>query len=58
MEYVEYDSRGDADFVKQWPFGENVAVHAASDMGENFLIAVNTPPQHKHDIIKRGRRGT
>lgn len=58
IEYVEYDSRGDADFVKQWPFGENVAVHAASDMGENFLIAVYTPPQHKHDIIKHGRRGT
>jgi hypothetical protein len=57
-EYVEYDSRGDADFVKQWPFGENVAVHAASDMGENFLIAVNTPPQHKQDIKKHGRRGT
>jgi hypothetical protein len=28
---VEYDCRGDAEFVKQWPLGENVAVHAISE---------------------------
>lgn len=55
---VEYDSQGDAEFVKQWQFGENVTVHTASDMGENFLIAVNTLPQHKQDIRKHGSRGT
>lgn len=50
--YAEYDRRGDAAFVKQWPFGENVAIHAVSDTGQNYLIAVNTPPQHKQDIRK------
>ncbi|TWU77961.1 hypothetical protein ED733_005731 [Metarhizium rileyi] len=52
--YAEYDCRGDAEFADQWPFGENVAVHAISDTGQNFLVAVNTPPQHKHDIKKHG----
>ncbi|OAA49398.1 hypothetical protein NOR_01321 [Metarhizium rileyi] len=52
--YAEYDCRGDTEFADQWPFGENVAVHAISDTGQNFLVAVNTPPQHKHDIKKHG----
>jgi hypothetical protein len=55
-DYVEYDCRGDAEFVEQWPFGENVAVHAISEWGLNHLVAVTTPPQHKHDIKRHGMR--
>lgn len=55
-DFAEYDYRGDSEFVKEWPFGENVAVHAVSDLGQNFLIAVNTPPQHKQDVRKHGRK--
>ncbi|KIE01958.1 hypothetical protein MAJ_02180, partial [Metarhizium majus ARSEF 297] len=54
--YAEYDCRGDAEFVEQWPFGENVAVHAVSETGQNYLVAVNTPPQHKQDIKRHGRK--
>jgi hypothetical protein len=56
-DYVEYNSRGDAEFVKEWPFGENVAVHAIGEWGLNSLVAVITPPQHKHDIGKHGKGG-
>jgi hypothetical protein len=55
-DFVEYDRRGDAEFVEQWPFGENVAVHAIGEWGLNSLVAVTTPPQHKQDIKKHGLR--
>ncbi|KHN95358.1 uncharacterized protein MAM_06862 [Metarhizium album ARSEF 1941] len=55
-EFAEYDCRGDTEFVEAWPFGDNVAVHAVSETGQNYLIAVNTPPQHRHDIKRHGRK--
>ncbi|KAK4071785.1 hypothetical protein Purlil1_13333 [Purpureocillium lilacinum] len=43
--FAEYDSRGDAGFISEWPFDEDVAVHAVAETGQNFIIAVKTPPQ-------------
>ena len=32
----------------QWPFGEDVLVHAVAQTGENYTVAVRTPPEaHK-----------
>ncbi|GJN84169.1 hypothetical protein PLIIFM63780_007724 [Purpureocillium lilacinum] len=43
-DYAEYDSRGDAEFLGEWPYGEDVVVHAVADTGQNFQVAVKTPP--------------
>ncbi len=42
--FVEYDSRGDAEFFGEWPFDEDVVVHAVTETGQNFLVAVKAPP--------------
>ncbi|KAL7784838.1 hypothetical protein V8C37DRAFT_395275 [Trichoderma ceciliae] len=49
-EYAEYDSRGDSQFIEEWPFGEDVAVHAVSETGQNYFIAVKRPPEQKHEL--------
>lgn len=43
-QYVEYDERGNAEYFGQWPFDEDVVVHAASDTGQNYYVAVKTVP--------------
>lgn len=40
----EYDSREDPELAGQWPFGEDVAVHAISETGQNYYVSVKTPP--------------
>ncbi|KAJ6436534.1 endonuclease/reverse transcriptase [Purpureocillium lavendulum] len=42
--FAEYDSRGDAGFIGEWPFDEDTAVHAVAETGQNFTVAVKTPP--------------
>ncbi|KAL6881290.1 hypothetical protein J3F83DRAFT_721722 [Trichoderma novae-zelandiae] len=49
-QFAEFDRRGDAQFIEQWPFGEDVAVHAVSDTGQNYFVAVKTPPEQRHDL--------
>lgn len=49
-EFAEFDRRGDAQFVEEWPFGEDVAVHAVSETGQNYFIAVKRPPEQKHEV--------
>lgn len=49
-QFAEYDRRGDAEFIEQWPFGEDVAVHAVSETGQNYFIAVIKPPEQKHEL--------
>ncbi|KEY68868.1 hypothetical protein S7711_03804 [Stachybotrys chartarum IBT 7711] len=41
--YAEYDSRGDPDFIEEWPYGEDVAVHAVSETGQNCIVSVVVP---------------
>lgn len=48
QQYVEYDERGDGEFLQEWPFDDDVAVHAVSDTGENHFVAVKIPPWAKH----------
>ncbi|KAL6884152.1 hypothetical protein HDV57DRAFT_447000 [Trichoderma longibrachiatum] len=49
-EYAEFDRRGDGEFVEEWPFGDDVAVHAVSENGQNCWVAVKMPPEQKHDL--------
>lgn len=42
--FAEYDSRGDPDFVGQWPFDEDIVVHSVAETGQNYFVAVKTPP--------------
>ncbi|TFB03499.1 hypothetical protein CCMA1212_004374 [Trichoderma ghanense] len=48
--YTEFDRRGDPQFVEDWPFGDDVAVHAVSENGQNCYVAVKTPPEQRHEL--------
>ncbi|KAK4120463.1 hypothetical protein N657DRAFT_154701 [Parathielavia appendiculata] len=43
-EYAQYDDRDDAQSEGEWPFGEDVVVHAVAQTGENYTVAVKTAP--------------
>jgi hypothetical protein len=45
-DFLEYDERGHEEFVGDWPFEDNVAIHAVSETGQNIFISVATPPIH------------
>ncbi|KAM3437924.1 hypothetical protein MY4824_003573 [Beauveria thailandica] len=42
-QFVQYDDSHDPQFVGQWPFGEDVAVHAIAETGQNCFVAVQKP---------------
>jgi len=48
--YAEYEERDEE--KDEWPYGEDVLVHAVSQTGENFQVAVKAQP-HSHQ--KHGR---
>ncbi|KXX75640.1 hypothetical protein MMYC01_208002 [Madurella mycetomatis] len=41
-EYAQYDERDDMDQAGEWPFGEEVVIHAVAQTGENFTVAIKT----------------
>ena len=43
-EFAQYDERGDSDVEGEWPFGDEVVVHAVAQTGENYTVAVKTVP--------------
>jgi hypothetical protein len=43
-EFAEYDMQDDPDVVDQWPFGEDVVVHAISKTGQIQCVAVKRVP--------------
>jgi len=40
--FVQYDDRDDAESDSEWPFGEEVIVHAVAYTGEMYTVAVKT----------------
>ncbi|KAL1895644.1 hypothetical protein Sste5346_005114 [Sporothrix stenoceras] len=50
-EFAQYDERNDLGKEDDWPFGEDVLVHAVSQTGENYAVAVRTisGAHQKHD---------
>ncbi|KAH7305485.1 hypothetical protein B0I35DRAFT_443869 [Stachybotrys elegans] len=53
-DFAEYNERGDQELVGQWPYDDDVAVHAVTETGLNLFISIKVPPIH--DI--RGRMAT
>lgn len=52
-EYAQYDEQ--TELGGEWPFGEDVVVHAVAQTGQNYNIAVRTVPgSHK----KHGKKAT
>lgn len=54
-EYAQYDERNSDESESEWPFGEDVVVHAVAQTGENYTVAVKTVPgahkkHHKHNV--------
>jgi hypothetical protein len=45
-DFAEYNERGDQELVGQWPFDDDVTVHAVSETGQNIFIGVKVPPVH------------
>ncbi|KFA70138.1 hypothetical protein S40285_06614 [Stachybotrys chlorohalonatus IBT 40285] len=52
-DYAEYDSRGDPNFVGEWPYGDEVAVHAVSETGQNCMVSV-VVPVHRQEHERSG----
>lgn len=51
--FAQYDERRSLDTAEDWPFGEDVLVHAVAQTGENYTIAVRTVPgAHKRHAKK------
>jgi len=51
--FAEYDEFDDARDVNEWPYGEDVLVHAVAGTGENFNVAVKAQPHsHQHHDCK------
>jgi hypothetical protein len=43
--FAEYDEQDNE--IKEWPYGEDVLVHAVAETGENFKVSVK-PQLHSH----------
>jgi hypothetical protein len=43
-EFAQYDERGIDGSEAEWPFGEDVVIHAVAQTGENYTVAVKTVP--------------
>ncbi|PHH89451.1 hypothetical protein CDD83_6037 [Cordyceps sp. RAO-2017] len=43
-QYVEFDTRDDENMADEWPFGEDVVIHAVSETGQNEVVTVKTVP--------------
>lgn len=52
-EFAQYDERDSTDEEGEWPFGEEVIVHAVANTGENYTVAVRTVPGAHEKFKKR-----
>lgn len=52
QEYAQYDERDDMDQASEWPFGEEVMIHAVAQTGENYTVAIKTAK----DAYKKHRK--
>lgn len=43
-DFAHYDERSDLNLPQDWPFGEDVIVHAVALSGQNYLVSLKTPP--------------
>jgi hypothetical protein len=51
--FASYDEKDDERDINQWPYGDDVLVHAVSPNGENFNISVKAQPHsHRNHLCK------
>ncbi|ROT38030.1 hypothetical protein SODALDRAFT_360353 [Sodiomyces alkalinus F11] len=43
-DYAQYDARDSVKVPDNWPYGEDVYVHAVANTGENYMVTLTTPP--------------
>ncbi|KAL2751994.1 hypothetical protein ACRALDRAFT_1083605 [Sodiomyces alcalophilus JCM 7366] len=43
-DYAQYDARDGVEVPDNWPYGEDVYVHAVANTGENYMVSLRTPP--------------
>ncbi|KAK1978092.1 LOW QUALITY PROTEIN: hypothetical protein LZ30DRAFT_752420 [Colletotrichum cereale] len=43
LDYAQYDVRDDVQIPDEWPYGEDVFVHALTHTGENYMVAIRRP---------------
>ncbi|KAL2022173.1 hypothetical protein VTK56DRAFT_6002 [Thermocarpiscus australiensis] len=57
-EFAQYDERDDLGERDDWPFGEEVVVHAVAQTGENYTVAVKTVPgaHRKHAKVETSQQ--
>jgi hypothetical protein len=44
-DFVQYDERADIGIPQDWPFGEDVIIHAIATTGENYRVSLEKPLQ-------------
>lgn len=54
QEFAQYDEREEEEPEAEWPFGEDVIVHAVAQTGENYTVAVKTVPG-AHELHGKAR---
>jgi len=43
--FLQYDERDKGEEEGEWPFGDDVIVHAVAETGENYSVSVRTVPE-------------
>jgi len=53
-DFAQYDERDSDEMAGEWPYGEDVIVHAVAQTGENYVVAMRTVPgAHKQHAKKQ-----
>jgi len=52
--FSQYDERDDEKEAGDWPFGDDVVVHAVAETGENYSVCVRTVPGAHKRYKKKG----
>ena len=55
-DFAQYDERGADVADDEWPFGDDVLVHAVAQTGENYRVAVRTVPGSHASHAKKTRQ--
>ncbi|VUC28258.1 unnamed protein product [Clonostachys rosea] len=55
-DYAQFDIKADLEPKADWPFGEDVLIHAVANTGENYLISLVTPPISYRNLDKHRKK--
>lgn len=55
-EWAQYDEREAGGAAGEWPFGDDVVVHAVAQTGQNYVVAVRTVPGSHLKHAKKAKK--